>query len=81
MATEAATEAATEVSAPPTEISAPSIQHQTIPVGLPEKRSGQAGDFDLLLFSKTRPPLAGSVHLGRFERPFNANTMDVISPS
>lgn len=78
LATEAATEAATEVSAPPTEISAPSIQHQTIPVGLPEKRSGQAGDFDSSTILENKTTIGGDrFTFGRFERPFNANTMDV----
>ncbi len=76
--TSVATETATEVGAPPTEIVAPSIQHQTIPVGLPEKGSGQAGDFDSSTILENKTSIGGDrFTYGRFERPFNANTMDV----
>ncbi|MBE0670515.1 MAG: hypothetical protein IH588_08005 [Anaerolineales bacterium] len=77
-ATEApATEAAaTEVSVPPTEAAV--IQHQTIPVGLPDNQSGQAGDFDSSKVLENGSLVGGDrFTFGRFERPFNANTMDV----
>jgi hypothetical protein len=69
---------AAEVSASPTEISTPSIQHQTIPVGLPEKGNGQAGDFNSSTTLENKTVIGGDrFTYGRFERPFNANTMDV----
>lgn len=81
---------ATEASAtdvPATEISTPesspadqtaSIQHQTIPIGLPDKQSGQAGDFDSSVVLENKTVVGGDrFTYGRFERPFNANTMDV----
>lgn len=78
--TEAPTEAATEaptavVEAPPAQ---PEIQHTTIPVGLPENQSGQAGDFDSSKVLENGTLVGGDrFTFGRFERPFNANTMDV----
>ncbi len=67
----------TQESAPPTEIAA-SIQHQTIPISLPDKRSGQAGDFDSSAVLENKTAIGGDrFTYGRFERPFNANTMDV----
>lgn len=54
------------------------IQHSVIPVSLPEKQSGEALDFDS---SKvlTNGSLVGGDRFtfGRFERPFNANSMDM----
>lgn len=81
--TSVATETATEVGAPPTEIVAPSIQHQTIPVGLPEKGSGQAGDFDFQPYLKIKPPIRGDrFTYGRFEPPLQMQTPWMcISPS
>jgi hypothetical protein len=61
----------------PTE-AAPSIQHTDIPVGLPEKTSGVAGDFDSSKVLSSGSLVGGDrFTFGRFERPFNANTMDV----
>lgn len=71
----AVTEAATEVSAPSDQSVA--IQHQTIPVGLPEKQSGQAGDFDSSNVLENGSLVGGDrFTFGRFERPFNSGTMD-----
>ena len=76
-------EAATEVasiteSAPPTD---PAIQHTTIPIGLPEKQSGEAGDFNSVNVIANKSVIGGDrFTFGRFERPFNANTMDVYFP-
>src|SRR5262245_36804739 len=69
----------TATSAPPTEIP---IQHQIVPVSLPDSRSGHAGDYD----SSSTAPLKKSnggdrFTFEQFERPFNANTMDVYFPN
>jgi hypothetical protein len=57
---------------------APSIQHTDIPVGLPAATSGQAGDFDSSKVLSSGSLVGGDrFTFGRFERPFNANTMDV----
>lgn len=78
-ATDVATDAPTE-SAPPTE-AAPEIQHTNIPVNLPEEQSGQAGDFDSAHILSDKTPIGGDrFTFGRFERPFNANSMDVYYP-
>jgi hypothetical protein len=64
----------------PTEaaVEPPSIQHTTIPVNLPENQSGLAGDFDSSKVLETGSLIGGDrFTFGRFERPFNANTMDV----
>lgn len=72
----AATEAATQESVPADQSVA--IQHQTIPVGLPDKQSGQAGDFDSSNVIQNKSAVGGDrFTYGRFERPFNSNTMDV----
>lgn len=71
-----ATEVATQESTPADETTA--IQHQTIPVGLPDKQSGQAGDFDSSKVLENKSSIGGDrFTFGRFERPFNSNTMDV----
>lgn len=72
-----ATDAPTE-SAPPSTEAAPEIQHTDIPVNLPENQSGQAGDFDSSKILENKTPVGGDrFTYGRFERPFNANTMDI----
>jgi hypothetical protein len=75
---EASTPEATELptdSAPPAE---PVIQHKDIPVNLPEQQNGQAGDFDSSKVLESNSLIGGDrFTFGRFERPFNANTMDV----
>ncbi len=71
-----ATEAATQESAPTSQPVA--IQHQIIPVGLPDQQSGQAGDFDSSKVLENKSSIGGDrFTYGRFERPFNSNTMDV----
>lgn len=73
----AATGAPTE-SAPPT--SAP-ITHNVIPVNLPEKQNGVAGDFNSSKVLETKGLIGGDrFTYGRFERPFNANAMDTYFP-
>ena len=75
-----ATEAqiATESSIPPTDIP---IQHTAIPVDLPANRSSHAGDYDSSKTAGNRTAAGGDrFTFGRFERPFNANTMDVYFP-
>ena len=77
-ATETAQEATQESAPPPTEVATAAIQHQTVPVGLPDQRSGQAGDFDSSAVLENKTVIGGDrFTYGRFERPFNANTMDV----
>lgn len=69
---------ASSTDTPPTE---PSITHTNIPINLPEISNGAAADFDS---SKvlTNGSLVGGDRFtfGRFERPFNANTMDTYFP-
>lgn len=63
-------------SAPPTEV--PSIQHQVFPVDLPVERSSHAGDYDSSTTAANKTSAGGDrFTFERFERPFNANTMDV----
>jgi len=61
--------------------SATAIQHQTVPIDLPEDRVNHAGDHDS---SKTadqnRAPGGDRFTYGVFERPFNADTMDEYYP-
>ncbi len=58
------------------------VQHETVPGNLPEKQSGLAGDQDS---SSTAPdkraPDGDRFTFGRYERPFNANEMDVYYPA
>lgn len=68
---------ATEVSAPTSEITS-AVQHEVIPVGLPSQQSGQAADFDASNVLTNGSLVGGDrFTFGRFERPFNATTMDV----
>ena len=69
----------------PTETSGPPptavIQHQIIPVDLPENRSSHAGDYDSSVTAKEKKSNGGDrFTFERFERPFNANTMDIYFP-
>ncbi|NWF62938.1 MAG: hypothetical protein HXY38_01420 [Chloroflexi bacterium] len=68
-------EAPTEiVEAPPAQ---PEIQHSTIPVSLPADQNGVAGDFDSSKVLNSGSLVGGDrFTFGRFERPFNANSMD-----
>ncbi|GAB4573621.1 MAG: hypothetical protein Fur0017_27870 [Anaerolineales bacterium] len=64
-------------SAPAAEVP-PSIQHTDIPVNLPDNQSGKAADFDSSKILENKTPIGGDrFTFGRFERPFNANAMDV----
>jgi len=57
------------------------IQHQVIPVELPAERSGHAGDQDSSsMADKKRAPGGDRFSFTQFERPFNADTMDVYFP-
>lgn len=77
-ATELATVVDTATSSPPTEIP---IQHQVFPVNLPENRSGHAGDYDSSVTASEKKANGGDrFTFERFERPFNANTMDIYYP-
>jgi hypothetical protein len=68
----------TATSAPPTEIP---IQHQVFPVALPAARSDHAGDYDSSLTAEEKMSNGGDrFTFEKFERPFNANTMDVYFP-
>ncbi|HCR72017.1 MAG TPA: hypothetical protein DIW23_11275 [Anaerolineae bacterium] len=71
-----ATEAPSTGSAPPP--TEPAIQHNDIPVNLPGQQNGQAGDFDSSKVIENDSLIGGDrFTFGRFERPFNANTMDI----
>jgi hypothetical protein len=62
------------LSTPPSDIT---IQHQVIPVSLPENRSSHAGDYDSSTTATNKTSAGGDrFTFERFERPFNANTMD-----
>ncbi len=57
------------------------IQHQVIPAELPAERSGHAGDQDSSsMADKKRAPGGDRFSFAQFERPFNADTMDVYFP-
>lgn len=65
---------------PPTATS-PAIQHNDIPVNLPAERKNHAGDHDSSeTASQKRAPGGDRFTFGRFERPFNAYSMDVYFP-
>ena len=60
---------------------APGVQHQLVPAGLPEERNGHAGDQDSSsMADKKRAPGGDRFTFDQFERPFNADTMDVYFP-
>jgi len=61
----------------------PPVQHAMTPPGtLPVKRSGLAGDYDSsTTASENRAPSGDRFTFGRFERPFNATTMDIYYPN
>jgi hypothetical protein len=57
------------------------IQHQAVPGQLPDVRSSHAGDQDSSIdANKKRAPGGDRFTFGQFERPFNADTMDVYFP-
>lgn len=69
----------TATSSPPTEIP---IQHNIIPISLPENRSGHAGDYDSSVTAKEKKSNGGDrFTFEKFERPFNSSTMDVYYPN
>lgn len=72
-----ATSASNPISAAPT-----AVQHQTVPPdALPEQRASHAGDQDSSTTADQKHPPGGDrFTFGQFERPFNANTMDVYYP-
>jgi len=57
------------------------IPHAEIPGELPAERSSYAGDQDSFITSaEKRAPGGDRFTFGRFERPFNADTMDLYFP-
>jgi len=63
---------------PAAPVDAPGIQHEQVPGALPQNTSGRAGDHDSsVTANEKRAPAGDSFTLGRFERPFNADPMDV----
>jgi len=67
-----------DTAVPPTDTP---IQHQIVPVALPENRSSHAGDYDSSVTAAEKKSNGGDrFTFERFERPFNANTMNVYFP-
>jgi len=67
--------------ASPPSATAPVIEHKDIPVNLPAERRNQAGDHDSsTTAAQKRAPGGDRFTFGRYERPFNANTMDKYYP-
>lgn len=65
----------------PTPEAPPASEHKTIPIDLPYERTGQAGDQDSSpTANQKRAPGGDRFTFGRYERPFNANTMDQYFP-
>lgn len=59
----------------------PPITHKDMPVNLPYGRTGQAGDQDSSqTANQKRAPGGDRFTFGRYERPFNAYTMDIYYP-
>lgn len=59
----------------------PLIQHQNVPGELPLERAGFVGDQDSSATAdEKRAPSGDRFTFNRFERPFNAQTMDVYYP-
>lgn len=58
------------------------VQHVMIPGELPTIQSGAVGDQDSSITAdQKRAPSGDRFTFGRFERPFNANTMDMYYPA
>lgn len=56
----------------------PAIQHSDVPTDIPLTTSGKVSDFDSSKVLETKSLVGGDrFTFGRFERPFNANTMDI----
>jgi hypothetical protein len=69
------------VTPPPASDSSQSAPHELVPVSLPSERSNQAADQDSSETAARRfPPGGDRFSRGDFERPFNAETMDVYFP-
>ncbi len=69
------------IPAPPPSATATAIEHKDIPVNLPSERQNQAGDHDSSsTAAQKRAPGGDRFTFGRYERPFNANTMDEYYP-
>lgn len=67
----------TPVDAPPTE----AVEHVMIPAELPTELSGIVGDHDSSTTAdENRAPSGDRFTFGRYERPFNSETMDVYFP-
>lgn len=59
----------------------PTVQHTIIPVNLPGDRTNHAGDYDSSTTAAQREAAGGDrFTFSLYERPFNANTMDVYFP-
>jgi hypothetical protein len=73
----------TDTAESPTATAEPTpIVHVLIPDALPEKQSGVIGDQDSSITADDkRAPSGDRFTFGRYERPFNANTMDVYYPA
>jgi hypothetical protein len=72
---------AVDISAAEATPTAQAVQHQSIPGELPVDRSSHAGDHDTSVTANQNRAVGGDrFTFGRFERPFNADTMDVYYP-
>jgi hypothetical protein len=68
----------TAVVVPQVDPTATAVQHVLIPGELPELQRGVAGDQDSSTTAdQNRAPAGDRFTLGRYERPFNANAMDI----
>jgi hypothetical protein len=57
------------------------IQHKTVPNNLPSEHIDKIGDYDSSTTAKSKTTVDGDrFTFGQYERPFNANTMDVYFP-
>jgi hypothetical protein len=66
----------------PSEPTAPAVEHIMVPGELPATHSGRAGDHDSSTTAdENRAPAGDRFSFGRYERPFNADTMDVYHPN
>ncbi len=76
-----ATDVVAVTAAPAPTATATLIQHQIIPVSLPANRSDHAGDYDSSKTAEENKSNGGDrFTFEQFERPFNANSMDVYFP-
>jgi len=72
----------TGISQPVTEVAVePSVQHEMTPGELPSERFGTAGDYDSSpTADEHRAPAGDRFTFGRYERPFNSDSMDEYYP-